>query len=97
MHCIHRFSDAHCKKCIVGLMKRVGEAYKSGKKQHNFVIDLMMLDIPELLLVNSSKDHDPNVENLFIEMIRGFIQRNALRDVIIGQVVPIMVSVTCCG
>ena len=92
--CIHRFSDAHCKKYIVGLMKRVGDAYKSGKKQHSFVIDLMMLDIPELLLVNSSKD--PNVENMFIEMIRSFIHRNALRDVIIGQVVPIMVSDTCC-
>jgi len=94
--CFCRFSDAHCKKCIVGLLKRAGDAYKNGRKQHSFVMDLMKLDIPELLLVNASKDHDPNVENLFIEMIRGFIQRNALRDTILSQVVPIMVSDTYC-
>jgi len=88
----YRFSDAHCKKCIVGLLKRGGDAYKSGRKQNNFVMDLMKLDIPELLLVKSAKEHEPNVEYLFNEMIRGFIQRNALRDVIISQVVPIMVS-----
>jgi len=87
-----RFSDDHCKKCIVNLLKRVGDAYKSGRKQANFVLDLMKLDIPNLLVVESPKQDDPNVEHLFIEMIHAFVQRNALRGAIMGQIATIMVS-----
>jgi len=73
-------------------MKRVGDAYKSARKQRNFVIDLMKLDIPKLLLVESYKPDDPNVEQMFIDMIRTFVQRNALRDILMGQITTIMVN-----
>lgn len=76
----------------MNLLKRVGDAYKSGKKQGNFVLDLMKLDIPNLLVVESFKQDDPDVEQLFIDMIHVFVQRNALRDAIMGQITSIMVS-----
>ena len=87
----YRFSDANCKKCIVGLLERIGKAYKSDRKHSTFIMDLMELDIPNLLLVQSPKEDDPNVEQLFIEMIRTFIKNYALRETISNQVPTIMV------
>ena len=49
------------------------------------------MDIPNLLLVESRKESDTNVENLFIDIVCAFIQRNALREVILGQIPAIMV------
>ena len=54
----------------------------------------MKLDIPNLLVVESPKQDDPNVEQLFIDMIHSFVQRNALRDSLMGQIATIMVSGT---
>ena len=51
----------------------------------------MRLDTPNLLLVQSPKEDDPNVEQLFIEMIRIFIKNYALRETISNQVPAIMV------
>ena len=51
-------------------------------------MDLMKLNTPDLLLVQSPKEDDPNVEQLFIEMIRTFIKNYALR---LNQVPAIMV------
>ena len=53
-------------------------------------MDLMKLDTPNLLLVQSPKEDDPNVEQLFIEMIRTFIKNYALLT-ILYQVPAIMV------
>jgi len=78
--------------CIVGLIERISKAYKSGRRQNNFILDLMKMDTPNLLLVQSPKEDDPNVEQLFIDMVRTFIQKNALREVILGQLQIIMVS-----
>ena len=50
----------------------------------------MKLDTPNLLLVQSPKEDDPNVEQLFIEMIRTFIKNYALLT-ILYQVPAIMV------
>ena len=54
-------------------------------------MDLMRLDIPNLLLVQSPKEDDPNVDQLFIEMIHTFIKNYALRETISNQVPKIMV------
>ena len=54
-------------------------------------MDLMKLDTPNLLLVQSAKEDDPKVDQLFIEMVRTFIQKNGLREVILIQVPTIMV------
>ena len=49
------------------------------------------MDIPNLLLVKSNKESNTNVEKLFIDMVSAFIQKNALREVILGQIPIIMV------
>ena len=54
-------------------------------------MDLMKLDTPNLLLVQSAKEDDPKVDQLFIEMVRTFIQKNGLRETILIQVPTIMV------
>ena len=72
-------------------MERISKAYRSGKRQHSFVSDLIKLDTPDLLLVKSPKGDDPNVDQLFIDMVRQFIAKNALREVILNQVPTIMV------
>ena len=51
----------------------------------------MKLDTPNLLLVQSAKEDDPKVDQLFIEMVRTFIQKNGLRETILIQVPTIMV------
>ena len=51
----------------------------------------MRLDIPNLLLVQSPKEDDPKVDQLFIEMIRAFIKNYALREITSNQVPTIMV------
>lgn len=91
----YRFSHVHCKSCIVGFIDRISKAYKSGKRQSTFVLDLVKLDTPDLLLVQSPKEDDPRVDQMFIEVVRTFIQKNALREVILNQVPTIMVSDHC--
>ena len=51
----------------------------------------MKIDIPNLLFVKSHKESDTNVEKLFIDMVCAFIQGNALREAILGQIPAIMV------
>ena len=73
------------------MLERIGKAYKSGNKHSTFIMDLMKLNTPDLLLVQSPKEDDPNVEQLFIEMIRTFIKNYALHETILYQVPTIMV------
>ena len=87
-----RFSRVHCRICIVGLLERINKAYKTSKKQNTFVMDLMQLDSPDLFLVQSPKEDDPKVDKLFIGMVRTFIQKNTLREIILSQIPSIMVS-----
>ena len=89
----YRFSHVHCKSCIVGFIERISKGYKSAKRQSTFVVDLIKLDAPNLLLVESPKEDDPRVDQMFIEMVRTFIHKNALREVILKQVPTIMVSI----
>ena len=68
-------------------MDRIGSTYK---KPDSFVMDLMNMDIPDLMNVYSTED-DPNVEQLFINMLCSFIQKNALNKVILYQIQDILV------
>lgn len=61
------------------------------KKPFSFVIDLMKMDVPELLLIDSPRKNDPDVQQLFINMLCVFMQRKALNEVILCQVEDIMV------
>ena len=88
----YRFSHVHCKSCIVDFIERISKAYKSDKRQNTFVLDLVKLDTPNLLLVQSPKEDDSRADLLFIEVIHTFIHKNALREVILNQVPKIMVS-----
>ena len=87
----HRFSDVRCKRCIVGLIKRISESYMISKRQNTFVTDLMQLDVPNLF--QSFKEDDRSIEIVFIAMICEFIQKNTLKEVILSQVIAIMVSI----
>ena len=86
-----RFSHANCKKCIVGLLNRVGKAYESNRRHSTFIMDLMKLDTPNLLLVRSTREDDSKVDQLFIEMVCTFIQKNGLHEIVLSQVPTIMV------
>ena len=88
----YRFSHVQCRSCIVNLLERISKAYKSHKRQNNFVSDLMKLDTPNLLFVQSPKEGLPRVDQMFSDMLRTFIQKNALREVTLNQVPLIMVS-----
>lgn len=88
----YRFSHIHCRSCIVGLIERIGKAYKGSRRQNDFVSDLIKLDTPNLLHMQSPKEDDPRVDQTFIDMVRTFIQKNGLREVILSQVPAIMVS-----
>ena len=92
----YRFSHVHCKSCIVGFIERISKGYESTKRQSAFVLDLIKLDTPNLLLVQSPKEDDPRVDQMFIEMVRTFIHKNGLREVILNQVPTIMVSTYVC-
>jgi len=85
-----RFSDANCRKSIVGLIKRIGDAYAADKRQDLFINDLMSFDVTGLLQLESTDDGD--VKNSFIEMIRTFIRKKALQQVILEQVLSFVVS-----
>lgn len=88
-----RFSSSvHCRICIVGLLERISKAYKSDERHDMFVMDLMKLDVPDLFLVKSNKEDALKVEQRFIGMVRTFIQKNTLRDIILSQIPSIMVS-----
>ena len=88
----YRFSHVHCKSCIVGFIERISEVYESGKRQSSFVLDLIKLDTPNLLLVQSPTKDYPRVDQMFIELVCTFIQKNALCEAILIQVPTIMVS-----
>ena len=89
----YRFSSyVHCRISIVGLLERISKAYKSDERHDMFVMDLMKLDVPKLFLVQSNKEDAVKVEQKFIGMVRSFIQKNTLRDVILSQIPSIMVS-----
>ena len=85
------FPDACCKRCIISLMKRISEAYEIYNRQNEFVIHLMQLDVPNLFSAQSPNEDDQSVQKLFIDMICTFIQKNALKEIILGQVNDIMV------
>ena len=59
------------------------------KQQDHFVKDLMSLNVPGLLQLPADDDE---VKILFIEMIRTFIKKNALQEVILEQVLSFVVS-----
>lgn len=85
-----RFSDADCKRCIIGLIKRISKAYETGKRENDFVNDLIHLDVPNLFLTQSKED-DLLIQKSIVDVICSFIQRNALKDIIMNQVISIMV------
>ena len=88
-----RFSSSvYCRIYIVSLLERISQVYKSSKKHNMFVMDLMKLDVPNLFLVQSNKEDALKVEQRFIGMVRTFIQKNTLQDVILSQIPSIMVS-----
>ena len=60
------------------------------KQQYHFVKDLMLLNVPGLLQLPKNDDDD-EVKKLFIEMICGYIKRNALQEVILEQVLSFVV------
>ena len=61
------------------------------KKPFSFVMDLMKMDVPKLLLIHTPRENDPDVEQLFINMLCTFIQRKAVNEIILCQVDDIMV------
>ena len=71
-------------------MKRITKAYEIGKRENEFVNDLIRLDVPNLFLTQSKKD-DLLIQKSIVDVICSFIQRNALRDIILDQVISIMV------
>ena len=47
----------------------------------------MQLDVPNLF----SKEDNQSIQTMFIDMVCDFIQKNTLKEVILGQVKTIMV------
>jgi len=86
-----RFLDVDCRKSILSLIKRVGYAYETHGKQHNFVLDIMKLDV--LNLFHLHLDHE--IKDTLINMIQNYIQRNGLHQEIMKQAVNILVSFLC--
>ena len=82
-----RFSDVHCKKCIINLLERISVVYQNNKRQNSFIKDLMQSDVPNLF----SEGDDQSIQTLFVDMVCTFIQKNALKEIILGQVTTIMV------
>ena len=83
-----RFSDVQCKKCIIGLLKHISEVYKNDNRRSFFIKDLMQLDVPKLF---QCSEEDQSIQKLFNEMVSTFIKENALKEVILSQVIEIMV------
>ena len=74
-------------KCIINLMNRISVVYQNDNRQNDFIKDLMLLDVPNLF----SQEDDQSIQTLFVNMICTFIKNNALKEVILGQVITIMV------
>ena len=77
-------------------MKRISEAYEMSKRESKFINDLIYLDVSDLLLTQSNED-DQSIQKSFVDMVCNFIQRNALKDIILGEVVSIMVCIYVCN
>ena len=74
---------------MVGLLKRIGETYAAKKQQSHFVKDLVTFGVPDLLKVSQD---GKEVKELFIDMIHTFVRKNALQEVLIGQILYFVVS-----
>ena len=61
------------------------------KNPFSFIVDLMKMDIPELLLINTPRENDPDLQRLFSNILCKFIQRNTLNEVILCQFEDIVV------
>lgn len=68
-------------------MNRISVVYQNNNRQNHFIKDLMLLDVPNLF----SKEDDQSIQTLFVDMVCTFIQKNALKEIILGQVTTIMV------
>ena len=68
-------------------MNRISIEYQKNNRKNNFIKDLMLLDVPNLF----SKEDDQSIQTLFVNMVCTFIQNNALKEIILGQVITIMV------
>ena len=69
-------------------MKRISEGYVNDGKQDKFLMDLVELDVPKLVYVQTA---DSEVEVLFIEMICSFIRRNIPQKDLIEMSLEIVV------
>ena len=68
-------------------MNRISVVYQNNSRQNDFIKDLMLLDVPKLF----SQEDDQSIQTLFVNMVCTFIQINALKEIILGQVTTIMV------
>ena len=62
-----------CKHCIVELLKRIGDAYKVDKRQKIFILDLMMLDVPNLLFVPKDDDRENELQDVIMHQILSIV------------------------
>ena len=95
---MYRF-DSHHQRSLLEFLKCVGSSYLAQGRATDFVVDLLVLDVPSLFMA----DHDStsfmqndimteSVSDKFCNFLADYIQRNSLRISILKRAELICVS-----
>ena len=91
-----RFGDARHHFFLLGFLESVAAGYLTDKRQKEFVLDLLQLNVPKLFAVEEGADEatekeDVEVGKNFSIFLRNFINRHALKHSILTKMTDILV------
>lgn len=93
----HRFPGAHAHYFVKDFLQSVADRYKKDGRSRDFVLDLLKVQVPKLLSLESEeKVADQDVQSEFQTFLQDYIRRNALKETILNQTRDIMVCKNTC-
>ena len=98
---VTRFEGARNHSVLLVFLKKVAEeGYLRDKRQQEFVMDLMKLNVPKLFAQKEGADEtalreDTRVTRAFEEFLANYINKNALKKTIVIEMMVSRVSLDC--
>ena len=98
---VTRFEGAGNHSVLLDFLEKVAEdGYLRDKRQQEFVMDLMKLNVPKLFAKKEEADEtasreDTRVARAFQDFLASYINRNALKKIIIIEMMVSSVSLDC--
>lgn len=93
---IFRISGAHAHYFINDFLQQVAVRYQKSNRARDFVLDLLKLHVPTLLVIQRGEGEEiakegEKVQRDFKQFLHSFIQRNALKQSLLKEMIVIMV------